>query len=119
MTTITLTEIGIAVCISVFSIILSIFLIRMVANLLIVVAFVAAMIAPIGWFMHEIKSGNQMPIETLYLGAILFAFVITLLTVPLWPVSSIMQWTGKSERKRLSKSEDVSEGSKRKEPFID
>jgi hypothetical protein len=89
------TEMLITVCISILSILLSIFLIRMVANLLILVAFAIAIVAPIVWYMNEVGNGLQMPIFGLYVGSIISAFLMTLLTVPLWPVSSLMQWTGK------------------------
>ena len=116
------TEMLITVCISILSILLSIFLIRMVANLLILVAFAIAIVAPIVWYMNEVGNGSQMPIFGLYVGSIVSAFLMTLLTVPLWPVSSLMQWTGKKERKRLSKIEETSKKTKsteKKDPIID
>ena len=94
----------------------------MVANLLILVAFAIAIVAPIVWYMNEVGNGSQMPIFGLYVGSIVSAFLMTLLTVPLWPVSSLMQWTGKKERKRLSKIEETSKKTKsteKKDPIID
>ena len=101
MVNITGIEIGIAVGISVFSIIFSIALIRMVANLLVVLAFAIAVFGPIIWFIVQNESGQPVPISMLYIGTALFAFVVTLMTLPLWPIASIMQWTGKRERQRL------------------
>ena len=115
------TEMLITVCISILSILLSIFLIRMVANLLILVAFAIAIVVPIIWYINEANNGTQMPIFGLYVGSIISAFIMTLLTVPLWPVSSLMQWTGKKERKRLSKIEETSNQkniAEKKDPII-
>ena len=116
------TEMLITVCISILSILLSIFLIRMVANLLILVAFAIAIVAPIIWYINAASNGTQVPIFGLYVGSIISAFIMTLLTVPLWPVSSLMQWTGKKERKRLSKIEETSKKTNitaKKDPIID
>ena len=115
------TEMLITVCISILSILLRIFLIRMVANLLILVAFAIAIVAPIIWYINEANNGTQMPIFGLYVGSIISAFIMTLLTVPLWPVSSLMQWTGKKERKRLSKIEETSNQkniAEKKDPIV-
>lgn len=115
------TEMLITVCISILSILLSIFLIRMVANLLILVAFAIAIVAPIIWYINAASNGTQVPIFGLYVGSIISAFIMTLLTVPLWPVSSLMQWTGKKERKRLSKIEETSDqtnSAEKKDPIV-
>jgi type VI protein secretion system component VasK len=121
MATPTGTEMLIAGSISIISIILSIFLIRMVANLLLLLAFAVAVAAPIAWYMQELANGSQMPVLAMYVAAVIFAFVITLMTTPLWQVSSMMQWTGKPERKRLDKVEETTQSlrkTERKDPVI-
>jgi hypothetical protein len=115
------TEMLIAGSISIISIILSIFLIRMVANLLLLLAFAVAVAAPIAWYMQELANGSQMAVLAMYVAAVIFAFVITLMTTPLGPVSSMMQWTGKPERKRLDKVEETTQSlrkTERKDPVI-
>ena len=108
MTTLSGNEMLIAAGISIFSIIISVFLIRMVANILLLLAFAAAVVAPIVWYSHEKASGSEMPVLGLYVAAVVFAFIITLMTTPLWPISSLMQWTGKRERNRIEKIEKSS-----------
>ena len=120
MGNITGVEIGIAIGISVFSIIVSIALIRMVANLLVVLAFAVAVFAPIIWFIVQNEAGQPVPVSMLYIGTALFAFVVTLITLPLWPIASIMQWTGKRERQRLDDIErQTYKKGQKKDPSLD
>ena len=113
-------EIGIAIGISIFSIIFSIALIRMVANLLVILAFAIAVFAPIIWFIIQNEAGQPVPISMLYIGTALFAFVVTLMTLPLWPIASIMQWTGKRERQRLDDIErQTYKKVQKKDPSLD
>ena len=122
MTTLSGNEMLIAAGISIFSIIISVFLIRMVANILLLLAFAAAVVAPIVWYSHENASGSEMPVLGLYVAAVVFAFIITLMTTPLWPISSLMQWTGKRERNRIEKIEKSSSTrvkSSKREPSIE
>ena len=122
MTTLSGNEMLIAAGISIFSIIISVFLIRMVANILLLLAFSAAVVAPIVWYSHEKASGSEMPVLGLYVAAVVFAFIITLMTTPLWPISSLMQWTGKRERNRIEKIEKSSSNqvkSSKREPSIE
>ena len=122
MTMLSGNEMLIAAGISIFSIIISVFLIRMVANILLLLAFSAAVVAPIVWYSHEKASGSEMPVLGLYVAAVVFAFIITLMTTPLWPISSLMQWTGKRERNRIEKIEKSSSTrvkSSKREPSIE
>jgi Mg2+/citrate symporter len=122
MTMLSGNEMLIAAGISIFSIIISVFLIRMVANILLLLAFSAAVVAPIVWHSHEKASGSEMSVLGLYLAAVIFAFIITLMTTPLWPISSLMQWTGKRERNRIEKIEKSSSNqvkSSKREPSIE
>jgi predicted PurR-regulated permease PerM len=115
------TEMLIAASISIVSILLSVFLIRMVANLLLLIAFAAAVAAPILWYMQELANGSQMNVMAMYVAAVFIAFAVTLMTTPLWPVSSLMQWTGKPERKRLDRVEETTQSlrkTERKDPVI-
>ena len=73
MTTLSGNEMLIAAGISIFSIIISVFLIRMVANILLLLAFAAAVVAPIVWYSHEKASGSEMPVLGLYVAAVVFA----------------------------------------------
>lgn len=95
-------EVLIASGIAIISIFASIVIIRALANLLIILAFLTAIIAPVVWYFIKTSSGESMPVEVLYLGSAIFAVVITILTLPLWPASSIMQWTGKKEQKQIN-----------------
>ena len=122
MTMLSGNEMLIAAGISIFSIIISVFLIRMVANILLLLAFSAAVVAPIVWYSHEKASGSEMSVLGLYVAAVVFAFIITLMTTPLWPISSLMQWTGKRERNRIEKIEKSSSTrvkSSKREPSIE
>ena len=101
-------EIGhyvIAVGVAIVSILVSIFIIRIFANLLIICAFLAAIIVPVVFLYSENAAGNPVSLVESLLGTAGIAFLITLLTVPLWPVSSIMNWTGKKERDRIASLE--------------
>ena len=90
---------------AIVSIVVSIFVIRMFANLLIICAFLVAITAPIVFLYSEGAAGNPASLLESLLITAAFAFLITLLTVPLWPVSSIMNWTGKKERDRIASLE--------------
>lgn len=95
------------------SIVVSIFIIRMFANLLIISAFLAAIIVPVVFLYSENAAGNSVSLLESLLGTAGIAFLITLLTVPLWPVSSIMNWTGKKERDRIAALESKVERGQR------
>ena len=64
-----------------------------------------AIFAPMIWLFAASVEGITVQAELLYLGAAIFAFFVTLLTTPLWPVSSIMNWTGKKEREKITNLE--------------
>ena len=120
MTEITGAEMLIAISISIISILVSIFLIRMVANFLVIIAFIGAVVVPIGWYIIQLENGANISITHLYVAAFVFAFMITLMTVPLWPIASIMQWTGKRERQRLDDIElQTYKKGQKKDPSLD
>ena len=120
MTEITGAEMLIAISISIISILVSIFLIRMVANFLVIIAFIGAVVVPIGWYIIQFENGANISIIHLYVAAFVFAFIITLMTVPLWPIASIMQWTGKRERQRLDDIErQAYKKGQKKDPSLD
>ena len=120
MTEITGAEMLIAISISIISILVSIFLIRMVANFLVIIAFIGAVVVPIGWYIIQFENGANISIIHLYVAAFVFAFIITLMTVPLWPIASIMQWTGKRERQRLDDIErQTYKKGQKKDPSLD
>ena len=120
MTEITGAEMLIAISISIISILVSIFLIRMVANFLVIIAFIGAVVVPIGWYIIQFENGANISIIHLYVAAFVFAFIITLMTVPLWPIASIMQWTGKRERQRLDDIErQTHKKGLKKDPSLD
>lgn len=96
----------IALGISAITIFITIFLIRLFANLVIILCFAGAIIAPL--FLQQINSylGNIIPMESLFVFSGLFAFLVTLCTIPLWPISSIMmRFLNKNERKRIERLE--------------
>jgi hypothetical protein len=120
MTEIPGAEMLIAISISIISILVSIFLIRMVANFLVIIAFIGAVVVPIGWYIIQLENGANISIIHLYVAAFVFAFLITLMTVPLWPIASIMQWTGKRERQRLDDIErQTHKKGQKKDPSLD
>ena len=120
MTEITGAEMLIAISISIISILVSIFLIRMVANFLVIIAFIGAVVVPIGWYIIQFENGANISIIHLYVAAFVFAFIITLMTVPLWPIASIMQSTGKRERQRLDDIErQTYKKGQKKDPSLD
>ena len=120
MTEIPGAEMLIAISISIISILVSIFLIRMVANFLVIIAFIGAVVVPIGWYIIQFENGANISIIHLYVAAFVFAFIITLMTVPLWPIASIMQWTGKRERQRLDDIErQAYKKGQKKDPSLD
>ena len=95
----------IAAGVAAVSILNSIFIIRTIANIIIICAFLVAIFAPMIWLFAASVEGITVQAELLYLGAAIFAFFVTLLTTPLWPVSSIMNWTGKKEREKITNLE--------------
>ena len=98
---------------AIVSIVVSIFIIRMFANLLIICAFLAAIIVPIVFLYSEGAAGNPALLAESLLITVGFAFLITLLMVPLWPVSTIMNWMGKKERDRIASLESKVERGQR------
>ena len=120
MTAITGAEMLIAISISIISILVSIFLIRMVANFLVIIAFIGAVVVHIGCYIIQFENGANISIIHLYVAAFVFAFIITLMTVPLWPIASIMQWKGKRDRQRLGDMErQTYKKGQKKDPSLD
>ena len=96
----------IAVGISVITIFITIFLIRLFANIFIIFCFAGVIIAPLFWQKINGYLGNILPIESLFIFSALFAFLVTLSTIPLWPISSIMmRFLTKNERSRIARLE--------------
>ena len=88
------------------SLILSIFIIRLVANVFIIAAFLLAILVPPAWLYVQRSQGLEVDHSLLLIGSALFAFFIAVCTVPLWPLSTIMHWTGKKEGKKIKKLEE-------------
>ena len=88
------------------SLVVSIFVIRLIANAFIVAAFLLAIIVPPAWLYVQRSQGLEVDQGLLFIGSALFAFFVALCTVPLWPMSTIMQWTGKKEGKKIKKLEE-------------
>ena len=88
------------------SLVVSIFVIRLIANAFIIAAFLLAIIVPPAWLYVQRSQGLDVDQGLLFIGSALFAFFVALCTVPLWPVSKIMQWTGKKEGKKIKKLEE-------------
>ena len=88
------------------SLVVSIFVIRLIANAFIIAAFLLAIIVPPAWLYVQRSQGLEVDQGLLFVGSALFAFFVALCTVPLWPMSTIMQWTGKKEGKKIKKLEE-------------
>ena len=88
------------------SLVVSIFVIRLIANAFIIAAFLLAIIVPPAWLYVQRSQGLEVDQGLLFVGSALFAFFVALCTVPLWPMSTIMQWTGKKEVKKIKKLEE-------------
>ena len=72
----------------------------------IIAAFLFAILVPPAWLYVQRSQGLEVDQSLLFIGSALFAFFIAVCTVPLWPLSTIMQWTGKKEGKRIKKLEE-------------
>ena len=92
--------------VALISLVVSIFVIRLIANAFIVAAFLLAIIVPPAWLYVQRSQGLEVDQGLLFVGSALFAFFVALCTVPLWPMSTIMQWTGKKEGKKIKKLEE-------------
>ena len=88
------------------SLVVSIFVIRIIANAFIITAFLLVIIVPPAWLYVQRSQGLEVDQGLLFIGSALFAFFVALCTVPLWPMSTIMQWTGKKEGKKIKKLEE-------------
>ena len=88
------------------SLVVSIFVIRLIANAFIIAAFLLAIIVPPAWLYVQRSQGLEVDQGLLFVGSALFAFFVALCTVPLWPMSTIMQWTDKKEVKKIKKLEE-------------
>ena len=91
--------------VALISIILSIFVIRLIANAFIIAAFLLAILVPPFWLYIQRSQGLEVDQSLLFIGSSLFAFFIVICTVPLWPLSTIMQWTSKKDGKKIGKIE--------------
>ena len=89
--------------VALLSLTLSIFVIRLVANIFILVVFLLAIIVPPAWIYVQRSQGIEIDQALIIVGSAAFAFFMVLSTVPLWPVSTLMQWRGKKERKEIEK----------------
>ena len=88
------------------SLVVSIFVIRLIANAFILAAFLLVILVPPAWLYVQRSQGLEVDQGLLFIGSALFAFFVALCTVPLWPMSTIMQWTGKKEGKKIKKLEE-------------
>lgn len=86
------------VCFSVpiLSLLLSIFLIRMIANLIIVIGYSAAVLLPALWVAIQKSNGYEVDYFLFLIGSVLFSLIIAISTIPLWPMSTIMQLSVKN-----------------------
>ena len=57
----------------------------MIANLLVILTFATTIFAPVIWFMFQSETEQPAPTSMLQLGTAVFAFVPTLITLPLCP----------------------------------
>lgn len=89
--------------VALLSLTLSIFVIRLVANVFILVVFLLAIIVPPAWIYVQRSQGIEIDQALIIVGSAAFAFFMVLSTVPLWPVSTLMQWRGKKERREIEK----------------
>ena len=97
------------VCFSVpiLSLLLSIFLIRMIANLIIVIGYSAAVLLPALWVAIQKSNGYEVDYFLFLIGSVLFSLIIAISTIPFWPMSTIMQLSVKKQsdhRKHHKKS---------------
>ena len=109
--------------VALISLVVSIFVIRLIANAFIVAAFLLSIIVPPAWLYVQRSQGLEVDQGLLFIGSALFAFFVALCTVPLWPMSTIMQWTGKKGGKKIKKLEErldkTPSGSQRITPHFD
>ena len=89
--------------VALLSLTLSIFVIRLVANVFILAVFLLAIIVPPAWIYVQRSQGIEIDQALIIVGSAAFAFFMVLSTVPLWPVSTLMQWRGKKERREIEK----------------
>ena len=89
--------------VALISLTLSIFVIRLVANVFILAVFLLAIIVPPAWIYVQRSQGIEIDQALIIVGSAAFAFFMVLSTVPLWPVSTLMQWRGKKERREIEK----------------
>ena len=62
-----------------------------------------AIIVPPAWIYVQRSQGIEIDQALIIVGSAAFAFFMVLSTVPLWPVSTLMQWRGKKERREIEK----------------
>lgn len=89
--------------VALLSLTLSIFVIRLVANVFILAVYLLAIIVPPAWIYVQRSQGIEIDQALIIVGSAAFAFFMVLATVPLWPVSTLMQWRGKKERREIEK----------------
>ena len=89
--------------VALLSLTLSIFVIRLIANVFILVVFLLAISVPPAWIYVQRSQGIEIDQALIIVGSAAFAFFMVLSTVPLWPVSTLMQWRGKKERREIEK----------------
>ena len=88
--------------------------------IILIIAVIGAVFVSIGRYILQLENGANISILHLYVAAFVFAVIITLMTVPLWPIASIMQWTGKRERQRLDDIErQTHKKGLKKDPSLD
>ena len=83
------------------TIVLTVSALRFLANFLIIVIFGAAVFSPL--VIDYLNQIGSLTVDTnlLYLYAFLIGLICTLITVPLWGISSIMNFKDKSQVKKI------------------
>jgi len=88
------------------AILITIGLLRSLANIFIFIIFGSAILSPIGFDYYNNVSNLQIDKNLLYLYAFGIGIFATLLTIPLWGISSIMNFKDKSQATKIQKIQD-------------
>ena len=85
------------------TILITVSALRFLANLFIIVIFGTAVLSPLGINYFVQLSSLAIDTNLLYLYSFGIGAICTLITVPLWGISSIMNFTDKSQVKKIQK----------------
>ena len=104
------------------AILITIGLVRSLANSFIIIIFGGAILSPIGfeYFLEYFNNVNylQMDKKLLYLYACVMGIFATIITIPLWGISSIMSFEDKSHAKKIQKIQDNLKDLKNKSEWV-